>query len=306
MSNRIVVLGGNGFIGSNLVESLARLGHAVVVYDRSEALFAPRLPDVEYVFGELGNAGMIADVLREGDIVYHLVSTTLPATSNEDPGFDVVSNVAATVNVLEECVKARIDRVVFSSSGGTIYGVPETLPISEDHPTNPVCSYGISKLAIEKYLALFRHLHGLEYVVLRPSNPFGRYQNPRALQGAISVFMHRLLRQEKINIWGDGSVVRDYIYIDDLVEALVLAATGRRAVDQVFNIGSGQGLSLNALVKHLEEATGITAQVDYSLGRSLDSPKVVLDIRKAADLLNWKPATEMQNALKGTYEWLAR
>lgn len=305
MSNRVVVLGGNGFIGSNLVEALVAGGRAVAVYDRAEAVFAPRLPGVEYIYGEFGNIGVIADVLREGDVVYHLVSTTLPATSNEDPGFDVVSNVAATINVLEECVKANVRKVIYISSGGTIYGVPKTVPIPEDHSTDPLCSYGISKLAIEKYLALFRHLHGLDYVVLRPSNPFGRYQNPRAAQGAVSVFMNRLLQGEPINIWGDGSVVRDYLYVDDLVEALVLAGAEPKAIGEVFNIGSGRGLSLNELLQYLERATGLTADVRYSAGRALDVPQVVLDIRKAEGLLGWTPSTDFLDALKRTCAWLA-
>lgn len=159
--------------------------------------------------GDLGNHGLIREALEGIDVVFHLASTTLPKTSNDDPGYDVRSNVVDTIQLLEACVDAGVRKVIFASSGGTVYGVPERLPIKEDHPTNPISSYGIVKLTIEKYLGLFHYLYGLDYAALRISNPYGPYQDPAGQQGAISVFLHRILSGQPIAIWGDGEIVRE-------------------------------------------------------------------------------------------------
>ena len=165
---RSLVLGGNGFIGVHLVERLVEGGHEVRIYDRSPSRFRAVPRRVEYVEGELGNHGLVREALEGVEVAYHFVSTTLPKTSNDDPIYDVRSNLVDTIQFLEACVEARVRKVIFASSGGTVYGPPESTPISEDHPTNPITSYGIVKLAVEKYLGLFHHLYGLDYAVLRP------------------------------------------------------------------------------------------------------------------------------------------
>jgi UDP-glucose 4-epimerase len=228
----------------------------------------------------------------------------LPSTSNKDPGYDITSNVVTTIGMLKECVRSDVARVVFISSGGTIYGVPNRIPVDENKSTDPLCSYGISKLAIEKYLALFNHLYGLNYVILRPSNPYGRYQNPQAIQGVISVFCNKMIKNEVVNIWGDGSVIRDYIYIDDLVEALVLAGESESALSEIFNIASGVGLSLNALIGRIEKVLGKKAKIERSYSRSLDVPEIVLDVAKAKRIINWQPKIDITSGLKKTHYWL--
>src|SRR5262249_42060795 len=135
---------------------------------------------------------------------FHLVSTTLPKSSNADPVFDVESNVLATIRLLTQAIQTGLKKVVFVSSGGTVYGVPKQIPILETHATDPMCSYGITKLSIEKYLHLFHVLHGLDYTVLRLSNPFGEGQRVHASQGAVAVFLGKVLRGETVEIWGDG------------------------------------------------------------------------------------------------------
>ena len=233
-----LVLGGHGFIGTHLVDALLEKGCFVRIYDRSPNRFRTSPPDAEYMEGELGNHGLIQEAVEGMEVVYHFVSTTLPKTSNDDPVYDVRSNLIDTLQLLEGCVQAGVRKVIFISSGGTVYGLPQTVPITEDHPTSPITSYGIVKLAVEKYLDLFQHLYGLDYTVLRVSNPYGPYQNPSGQQGAIAVFLHRLYTGQPITIWGDGRVVRDYLYVADLVEALVLAAeveTPRLANDPKWN-----------------------------------------------------------------------
>jgi UDP-glucose 4-epimerase len=298
-----LVLGGNGFIGIHLVDGLLERGYPVRVYDRSPNRFRATPQNVEYVEGELGNHGLIQEAVEEIEVVFHLVSTTLPKTSNDDPIYDVRSNLIDTLQLFEACVKAGVRKVIFASSGGTVYGLPQTVPITEDHRTEPLTSYGIVKLAVEKYLGLFRHLHGLDYVVLRISNPYGPYQHPGGQQGAISVFLHRLHTGQPITIWGDGSVVRDYLYIADLVDALLLAAEGETR-GKVLNVGSGQGTSLNELIALIAEVTGEQPEVEYRPGRALDVPANVLDIGRVADELGWSPLTELVEGITPTWEWI--
>ena len=209
VKQNILVLGGNGFIGSHLVDRLIADGHFVRVFDKYPERYRAPLPEVEYHLGDFGNRGLLLDALRDIDVVYHLISTSLPKTSNDDPAFDVQSNVIETLFLLEQCLAKSVLKFVFVSSGGTVYGRPDRLPIVEESPTNPECSYGITKLTIEKYLNLYHHLHGLDYVVVRPSNPYGSRQDPHGIQGAIAVFLGRVASGKSIEIWGDGTFSKD-------------------------------------------------------------------------------------------------
>ena len=237
------------------------------------------------------------------EVVYHFVSTTLPKTSNDDPIYDVRSNLVDTIQLLESCVEAGVRKVIFASSGGTVYGPPETLPITEDHPTAPISSYGIVKLAIEKYLSLFHHLYGLDYAVLRISNPYGPYQDPGGQQGAVGVFLNRLYTGRPITIWGDGEVVRDYLYVSDLVDALELAAL-IESREKVLNIGSGEGLSLNALIRCISEVVGEHPAVEYLPARPLDVPASVLNVGRAKSALGWEPETGLAEGIERTWAWI--
>lgn len=297
------MLGGNGFIGSHLVDGLLEEGYPVRIYDRSPNRFHTTPRNAEYVEGELGNHGLIRAAVEGVETVFHFVSTTLPKTSNDDPIYDVRSNLIDTLQLLESCVEAGVRKVVFASSGGTVYGQPQTMPITEDHPTNPITSYGIVKLAVEKYLGLFDHLHGLDYTALRISNPYGPYQNPGGQQGAVPVFLHRLRTGQPVTIWGDGSVVRDYLYISDLVEALKLAAEAETQ-QKVFNVGSGRGTTLNELVAIIAAVTGERPEVEYVPGRALDVAANVLDVVRVREELGWSPRTELVEGIDLTWEWV--
>jgi UDP-glucose 4-epimerase len=275
----------------------------VRVYDRGPNRFTGVPEGAEFVEGELGNHGLIREAVEGVEVVYHFVSTTLPKTSNDDPIYDVRSNLVDTLQLLEACVEAGVRKVVFSSSGGTVYGPPEAVPVTEDHPTNPISSYGIVKLAIEKYLGLFHHLHGLDYAALRISNPYGPLQDPAGQQGAISVFLDRIRTGRPITLWGDGGVVRDYLYVSDLTDALELAAeTDTRR--KVFNIGHGKGASLNELIELMSGVVGARPEVEYLPARSLDVPVSVLDISRAEAELGWSPRTGMEEGISRTWEWL--
>jgi UDP-glucose 4-epimerase len=298
-----LVIGGNGFIGTHLVDRLLESGHSVRIYDHSPNKFRALPQKAEYVEGELGNYGLVREALEGTEVVYHFVSTTSPNTSNDDPIYDVRSNLLDTIKLLEACTQSGVRKVIFASSGGTVYGLPETLPITERHPTNPTSSYGIVKLAIEKYLELFRHLHGLDYFALRVSNPYGPYQDPTRQQGVISVFLHRIQTGEPIIIWGDGSVVRDYLYVSDLVDALEHASEVESG-EQVINLGSGHGISLNELLWLIADIVGKQPTVEYLPARALDVPTIVLDISRAREELGWRPKTELAKGMTRTWDWI--
>lgn len=300
---RCLILGGNGFMGTHLVDRLLEGGYFVRVYDRSPNGFRDLPPQADYMEGELGNHGLIREAVEEMEVVYHLASSTLPKTSNDDPIYDVRSNLVDAIQLLESCVAAKVQKVVFASSGGTVYGVPEAVPVGEDHPTNPISSYGIVKLTIEKYLGLFYHLYGLDYTALRISNPYGPYQDPRGQQGAVSVFLRRIYAGQPISIWGDGDVVRDYLYVSDLMDALQRAAEVESRA-RVLNIGSGHGTSLNELVRLMAEVVGEQPVVEYLPARALDVPVSVLDIGQARAALGWSPSTELPEGIARTWDWI--
>lgn len=300
---KILVLGGNGFIGSHLIDRLLAEGHQVRVFDKYEEHFRNPLPLVEYCLGDFGNRGLLADALQGIEIVYHLISTTLPKSSNDDPVFDITSNVVETLFLLEECVRCGVNKVIYTSSGGTVYGVPTVLPIREDAPTYPECSYGITKLTVEKYLALYNHLFGLDYAIVRPSNPYGSRQNPKNIQGAISVFLDKALREEPIVIWGDGEIVRDYIYIDDLIDAMWRMMTASSST-QIFNVGSGMGYSLNNIIDIIKKVTNKEVTVRYLDKRLFDIPKIYLDIEKIKRELFWEPKIGIEAGICETWEFI--
>ena len=238
-------------------------------------------------------------------MVVHLVSATLPASSNDNPVYDVEANVVASLRLLEAARAARVRRILFISSGGTVYGPARRLPIDEDHPTEPACSYGIAKLAIEKYLGLYARLHGLKSTVLRFSNPFGERQNPGSAQGAVAVFLGRILAGRPIEIWGDGSVVRDYLYIADGARAFRLVLE-KEPDGPVYNVGRGVGTTLDDLVTVLKRVTGRPVEVVRRPGRPIDVPANVLDSRRLEAAVGWRPRVDLEEGLARTWEWLKR
>jgi UDP-glucose 4-epimerase len=301
-----LVLGGLGFLGSHLADALLRQGNTVKLFDRPQIKSVKGIAEsggrVSLIEGDLLSAKDIDFALQGVDVCYHLISTTLPGTSNLDPAYDVETNVVGTIRLLDAAVRHGVKKIVFSSSGGTIYGIPKATLISEDHPTDPICAYGVSKLAIEKYLDLYHRLHGLNYSVLRLANPYGERQRTNASQGAVAVFLGKALRNQTIEIWGDGNVVRDYMHVSDTVNALYLAS--QAAQPTLCNIGSGRGVSINELLSVIETSLGRKLSVNYVPGRGFDVPRNVLDISRAQSLLGWTPKIELDVGIHRTIDWL--
>ncbi|MCL5498587.1 UDP-glucose 4-epimerase [Phytobacter palmae] len=303
---KLVVFGGGGFIGSAICERLLADGHQLRIFER------PRVPPyrhfaenehVEWTTGDFSSTHDLRDAIEGMDGVVHLVSTTLPKSSNEDPVYDVETNIVPSLHLLNAMVEHQVKRIVFISSGGTVYGNPQYIPIDEKHPTEPVVSYGITKLAIEKYLHMFSKLHGIKAVTLRVANPYGERQRVETAQGAIGIFMHNILKDKPIEIWGDGSVQRDYIHVSDVAEAFAKAIT-YNGDKECFNISSGKGISLNELVEMMKNIIAQPVQVNYKPGRSFDIDISVLCNQLARNELNWEPKVTMQEGLTRTAAWM--
>jgi UDP-glucose 4-epimerase len=299
-----VVLGGGGFIGTNLCRRLLASGHRVRAFGR-HCHFPDDVRGVEWHQGDFSDSDSVAAAIETFDIVFHLVHSAMPQAANLAMATDVQHNIIPSITLLELCSKLGVKRVIFSSSGGTVYGRPRQIPTPELAPTEPICAYGISKLAIEKYLVLFEHLHSLDYRVLRIANPFGPFQIAWKGQGFIAAAVARALSGLPIDIWGDGSVIRDFIYIDDVIDAFeaVMHDCGEQ---RIFNIGTGEGRTLRDIVTAIERQAGVELAVRWAPGRAIDIPTSVMAVERAAADLNWKPKTAFDTALAQTIEWNRR
>ncbi len=305
---KIALFGGGGFIGSTIADRLLLDGHALRIFERPRVTPYRKFVTserVEWIAGDFSSAHDVRDAISGVDVVLHLVSTTLPKSSNDDPIYDVQSNVVATLQMLDAMVAHKIPKIVFISSGGTVYGNPVYLPIDEKHPTDPLVSYGITKLAIEKYLQMYSHLYGIKAISLRVANPYGERQRIETAQGAVGVFLHRAIKGIPIDIWGDGCITRDYIHVSDVAEAFVRAVEYSGAMS-CLNISSGAGTSLNELIVMLENVLGRPVTVRYLPGRPFDVPVSVLSNDLARDELKWAPSVSMRDGIARTAEWMRR
>jgi len=300
---KYIILGGNGFIGSYIIDVLLKNGNEVTVFDLGKERFRNKLSNVDYVYGNIDDHNLIKETFREKDILIHCVSTTVPLTSNNDIDFDIETNLINSVKIFRIACEQNIKRIIYLSSGGAIYGETKITPISEYSPTNPISSYGIVKLAIEKYLAYFSSTYGIEYNIIRPSNPYGPRQNPFGNQGVISVFLGKILRDENIQVWGDGKVSKDYVFITDLAESIYEASISKNT-SQIFNIGSGIEISINEIINTIKDVTKKEMTVIYHPSNIFDVHNVCLDINNAKNILNYKPKVDLKDGIRKTWEFV--
>jgi UDP-glucose 4-epimerase len=301
-----IIYGGGGFIGSHLCENLLNREYDVTIFDKLN--FSPKnlsnvIDRIKIIEGDFNNEVDIEKSLKEIDFVFHLVSSTLPTNSNENPVYDAETNLLSSLRLFNECRTTKIKKVVFLSSGGTVYGIPEEIPVSETHSINPIVSYGIIKRTIEKYLYMYYKLYGLDYYIFRLSNPYGERQNPFAAQGAIAVFLYKIMNNEPIEIWGDGSITRDYIYIKDAVD-LIAKSISIKTDEKIFNVSTSKGYSLNEVVDIISKVSGIAANVNYTTGRGIDVPVSILDNALAKRTFDWSPDTDIEDGIRRTFEFI--
>jgi len=296
---KALVLGGCGFIGSHVVDALIAGGHEVVVFDRTPMRNDVHWPGVRHFLGALDQFEVLSAAIAGVDVIFHLVSTTVPSTSNLDPVADVEGNLIGTLRLLDLMRETGCKRIVYFSSGGTVYGEPTVEQVDESQPLDPISSYGVVKVAVEKYLGMYQRLHGIDATILRASNPYGPRQGKAGVQGLIGTSFQRILTGQPIDIWGDGSSIRDYIYVEDLAKLAVLAATNGSS--GVFNAGSGQGHSVNDIVGLVARTTGTTPEIRLHPGRGFDVRRIVLSIEKAKSRYGWFPEVPIDNGLVRTW-----
>ena len=278
---KISILGAAGFIGTNLAIELSK-DHKLTLVDQSDEYFDHirklNLQNISYKVADFSKETGY-DFVAGSEIVYHLVSTNAPSTSNHEILEDISDNIAITIRILDACIRNNVKKIVFLSSGGTVYGLESSCPLSEELPTNPISSYGVQKITIEKLLYLYHYLHGLDYRIIRLSNPYGPYQRPNGILGAVTTFTYKALKNETINIYGDGSVIRDFIYIDDAIRGIRNIVEGN-AKDKIFNLGSGMGTSIRQVLETVEEVLEKKLSVSYLPSRNVDIPVNYLNIER--------------------------
>jgi len=297
---KITLFGGAGFLGSNIARRLLAEGYLVQIFDKPGSrakLNTYGLERVTWVEGDFENLSNVKNAVSGSDVILNLVSTTMPKDSLENIPFDLLSNAVPAIQLLECAKSARVKKVLFFSSGGTVYGDPLYIPIDESHPTNPLVPYGVTKLAIEKYCLMYQKLYDLRVHILRISNPYGFDQLSHRTQGAVGIFLSRAINDLPIEIWGDGSVIRDYLYIEDLAQA-VIRLIEYRGTESLFNISSGVGLSLNELVTFIESAIGKKINRHYLDSRAFDVPVNVLSIERAKHELSWTPQVSFASGIQ--------
>jgi len=301
-----LVFGGNGFLGSHLTEGLVSEGHEVRVFDNFSLgmnNLVEVLNEVEILEGDFLDTKAVSNALIGVDYVFHYISTTIPATAASNPVFDIETNVIGSVKMFQLAAQHGVKRIIFPSSGGTIYG--ETLGESsrETDLPDPLNPYAISKLTLERHLRYLEYSQGVDYTILRYSNPYGERQNPYGKQGVIPIFLNEVKHSRKPVIYGDGSMVRDYIYIGDAVEATI-SIFKKDTHEKIFNVGSGKGTSLNELVNIIAEGLKREVVPEYIAYDGIYIPRNVLNIERINGETGWEPKTKISDGIKKTWEWI--
>jgi UDP-glucose 4-epimerase len=306
---RHLLLGGGGFIGRHMALLLSQLGHHVTIASRHSILDNFSLDGTNNITWkqlELGAADW--DSLIDGmDIIHHYAWGSIPASANANPRGDLLTNVTATIDLLDALRRRKSGRLLFASSGGTVYGKTQDYPVPETHILAPITAYGAGKVTAEVYLNLYRATYGVDCRIARIANPFGAGQDLSKGLGAVTTFIHRALTGQRITLWGDGEVIRDYIHISDAVRALaMLSLAPLPLAESTFNIGSGRGTSLNQILEEIETQLGRRIDVERTPGRTFDVPINVLSIARAQSVLGWSPALSFSHGMAMTFEDLRR
>lgn len=295
------VIGGSGFIGEALVSLLLQKGREVTCVDQKGPV-RPN-PAVHYIEGDYGQESTLK-LLKGLDEVVLLAYSSVPKTSFEDPLADMLDNLPRALEFFKAAKSFGLKKIIVISSGGAVYGPTAVGAIQEDHPTNPISPYGITKLAIEKYALMYRHLYSLPVIILRSGNAYGPGQKPFTGQGFIATAMASVLQGQEIPLYGEGATIRDYVYITDLVEG-ILSALEKGQAGATYNLGTGVGRSNRAVldtIKKLAETKNIAVRVRDFPGRNFDVPANVLDPKKLLEDTGWTPLMPFDDGVRRTWE----
>ena len=309
----VLVTGGAGFVGSHVVDAYLDAGYRVVVLDDlSSGKRANLRSEVPFYEADLNDSSVVEILRSEGvQWINHHAAQIDVRHSVADPVNDARINIQGLLNLLEAAVETGVRGVVFVSSGGVVYGEPDRLPVDETYPKGPLSPYGVSKLASEYYLYCYHRVHGLPYVALRYGNVYGPRQDPHGEAGVIAIFSGLLLEGKTPTIFGDGEQLRDYVYVGDVAQAnlraqrqLEAGLSPPQAMDEpAYNVGTGQGTSVNELFRQLASITGFDGRPDYGTERAGELRRIYLDVEKAQRELDWRPETSLEEGLRRTVEF---
>ncbi|MCJ7645796.1 NAD-dependent epimerase/dehydratase family protein [bacterium] len=300
---KILVTGGAGFIGSNVVDAYIEKGYDVVVVDDLSSGKKENLNrKVKFYKLDICDEAL-EEVFKEEeiDIVNHHAAQVDVRKSIADPAFDARINIEGSLNILENCRKYKIQKIIFASSGGVIYGECGSLPPNEDSPVSPLSPYGVSKYAVERYLYVYGKIYGLKYTALRYGNVYGPRQNPYGEAGVVAIFSGKMLNNEETNIFGDGEQLRDYVYVGDVVKANILCLES--GDNEIFNIGTGTSTSVNRLFSEMKELTHYSKEAMYKPPRAGELIRSSLDAGKVGQRLGWKAEVSFREGLKKTIDF---
>lgn len=300
---KVLVTGGAGFIGSQVVDALIQRRHKVVVVDNLSTGRKKNL-NPSAVFYQADIKSIILNKIFEKekpDIVFHYAANIDLRKSLVNPIFDAEENILGSLNLFSVCVKSKVKKIIFASTGGAIYGEQEYFPADEAHTTRPFAPYGVAKLAVEKYLDVFSNVYGIPYVVLRLANVYGPRQNPLGEAGVVAIFIYKLLKGEKVVINGDGKQTRDFVYVTDVVDASLKALNLKK--NEVLNIGTGKESSVNRIFEILKKNTNSRQIPVHGPAKKGEQSRSVLDIKKARKFLDWNPEVSLQKGLEKTVEF---
>lgn len=308
---QITVLGADGFLGRHLITRLADEDVKIIAFDHFSTLKKDpsyvhpfkKMQNVTICSGDFLNSDDIKQSIQGSDFVFHLISSTNPATSMNNPVVDIDTNIHGSVQLFKACVEAKIKKVIFFSSGGTVYGDIDSDNISENARLSPLSPYAIGKVTIEYYLEYFKRAQGLDYLTYRIANPYGPGQNIYGKQGVVPIFMRHFLEGKPITIYGDGEMVRDYIYIDDLLD-LIESTYDKTTLYTVYNVGSGHGSSVNDIVSAIEEVSATKTQKNHIEAPSVYVKRSVLDIDRITTEFNIYPKTSLQEGIERTWDYV--
>ncbi len=303
MKQRILVTGGAGFIGSHIADALVAEGHEVHVLDNLSSGSEEQIPpEAHFHHLDVRDAGA-RELMEKGgfDVLIHHAAQMDVRRSVADPLYDADVNVMGLLNLMEGARLGGVRKVLFASTGGAIYGEPQYVPQDETHEQQPLSPYGITKLVSEKYLHFYYHVYGIPYISLRYANIYGPRQNPHGEAGVVAIFTERMLRGEQPIINGPGTQTRDYLYVEDVVRGN-LAALAYEGVD-IFNLGTGIETDVNRLFQLLRTYTGVDIEEVHGPAKPGEQQRSVLDYRKAAKKLGWKPLVVLEEGLQRTVQW---
>lgn len=302
---KVLVTGGTGFIGRHLVNYLEGKNNEVVVLGFKNNIQSVFNKNIKFISGNITDKKLLEEITNDVEIVYHLAWNTYPYETGPLIINDVQNNIVGSINLLEASITNNVKRIIFLSSGGTVYGNINLKPAKETDNIKPLSAYGVGKIAVEEYIQLYSSAKDIEHVILRASNVYGEGLLPNRGQGLISTVLWKILNYENIMVYGDGSIVRDYIYVSDVIEACYLAGF-QSYPNKIYNVGSNKGLSINQLLDTIKEVTKTKFDIDYLPGRKFDIPKIVLDNSLLKADLHWDTKVNIYEGIEKNWKWMKR